>query len=245
MLRDRLAALIVCLCVFGVACEATREITDSVLSFDWLPWADDADAGPDAATDASADAGPDAAPADAALPEPIIDSGPPPVVDAGVPPPLVPDFGPSDAPLIAGWERLEPGMTAKDLLKLRPLARASPVGDMVYTEPLNHPWMAVSYRFHRDRGHLTEIRWIPADPIQGEQAFEEMKERGMRRWQVRPKLSTLESSQIALWDLKEGRIELTLEGEDQRLRISWYPKERARKKRPKKKPTGKRKKKKR
>jgi len=150
---------------------------------------------------------------------PSLDAGPE-EEDARV---VVPNLGGHGGLLVRGWESLEPGAKAADLESARPRARRSDVSPHVYTEPLDGPWLAASYRFHPDRGRLKEVHWVGGEKTRGREVFRGLVKQGMARWRVRP-VNLVEGGQrVATFDTARGRLRLRMEDATGRIRLEWTP----------------------
>ena len=146
----------------------------------------------------------------------------PPELGDGVEP-EIPNLGGDSGRLVKGWEGLRRGSTAADLRKIRPKARASDLSGLVYSETLDKPWIAASYRFDRLTSHLAQVLWLAGPGARGEAVYRDMLKQGLHRWRRRPKITGNETDRRSSWRTKDGEIFLSMVNATGRISLEWKP----------------------
>lgn len=136
---------------------------------------------------------------------------------------VVPNLGGARGRLIEGWDGLKAGMKPKDLLRERPRARGSDLTPLVYTETLDSPWIAASYRFERLTSKIAHVQWLAGPLASGKSVFRGMSRQGLHRWRRRPRFSQDANHRRAHFDTEAGPVMLTMANADGRIKLEWRP----------------------
>ena len=137
--------------------------------------------------------------------------------------PVTPDFGGPQGRLIAGWSGLKAGMKPKDLRRMRPLARGSDLTGLVYTETLDSPWIAASYRFERLSSDIAHVQWLAGPLASGLPVFRGMSKQGLHRWRKRPTFTEDAEHRRAHFETPDGPMLLSMATADGRIKLEWRP----------------------